>query len=53
MCEIDGESWETEKLYDMGASVFPTSLGSDPMVGAFSVSICIHMPRSLLSFIQT
>ena len=27
-----GESWETEKLYVMDASVFPTSLGINPMV---------------------
>ena len=34
-----GESWETEKLYVMDASVFPTSLGINPMVRFFSLSM--------------
>jgi long-chain-alcohol oxidase len=30
--QVTGETWEVEKLYVMDASVFPTSLGINPMV---------------------
>jgi len=52
-----GESWETEKLYVMDASVFPTSLGINPMVRVSSRTNssfrCMHTPSPPYLYVIT